>query len=65
MLPPQPWNTAGSEPVAAIVQSKRGRFGVRGMQERALALGGDVSVGPRDDGPGTSVRLTLPLAAAE
>jgi len=40
---------------------KRGRFGLRGMQERALALGGSVAVGVRDDGPGTSVRLTLPL----
>ena len=51
--------------IASGDTSKRGRFGIRGMQERALALGGDVSVGPRDDGPGTSVRLTLPLAAAE
>jgi signal transduction histidine kinase len=40
---------------------KRGSFGVRGMQERALALGGAVSVAVRDDGPGTSVRLTLPM----
>lgn len=40
---------------------KRGRFGLRGMQERALALGGGVFVGVRDDGPGTSVRLTLPV----
>ena len=40
--------------------AKRGRFGLRGMQERAIALGGEVSVGVRDDGPGTSVRLALP-----
>jgi signal transduction histidine kinase len=40
----------------------RGRFGLRGMQERALAIGADVAVTARDDGPGTSVRLTLPAA---
>lgn len=46
--------------IAAGDTTKRGSFGLRGMQERALALGGEVSVGVRDDGPGTSVRLVLP-----
>ena len=41
-------------------RAKRGRFGLRGMHERALALGGSVAVGARDEGPGTSVRLVLP-----
>ena len=45
--------------------AKRGSFGLRGMHERALALGGSVAVGVRDDGPGTSVRLVLPLEAAD
>ena len=31
--------------------TKRGRFGLRGMQERALALGGGVIVGVRDEVP--------------
>ena len=63
----------GAEPSAVVVGDKvtiagapsvRGRFGLRGMQERALAIGADVAVTARDDGPGTSVRLTLPVAAA-
>jgi signal transduction histidine kinase len=33
--------------------------GVRGMQERASALGGDLVAGPRDGG-GWQVRATLP-----
>ncbi|GIK86634.1 MAG: hypothetical protein BroJett026_21150 [Betaproteobacteria bacterium] len=42
--------------------AKRGHFGLRGMQERALALDGTVAVRPRDDAAGTSVVLTFPLA---
>jgi signal transduction histidine kinase/CheY-like chemotaxis protein len=42
---------------------RRGRFGLTGMHERALAIGAEVSVGGRDDGPGTSVRLVLPVDA--
>ena len=45
--------------------TKRGRFGLRGMHERALALGGSVTVGVRDDGPGTSVRLVLPVESGD
>jgi signal transduction histidine kinase len=40
---------------------KRDRFGVRGMRERAIALGGSVEVGSSPGG-GTFVRLRLPLA---
>ena len=51
--------------IEASDMAKRGRFGLRGMHERALALGGSVAVGVRDDGPGTSVRLVLPLEDAD
>ena len=44
--------------------ARRGRLGLRGMQERALAIGGSVTVGARDDRPGTAVRLSLPVEAA-
>ena len=37
-----------------------GRFGVRGMRERARALGGEVEVGNRPEG-GTRVQARLPL----
>jgi len=37
-----------------------GRFGVRGMQERARALGGEVAVANRPEG-GTRVEARLPL----
>jgi two-component system sensor histidine kinase UhpB len=39
---------------------RAGRFGVRGMRERARALGGEVEIGNRDDG-GTRVFARLPL----
>ena len=35
--------------------------GIRGMRERATAVGGEVYAGPRDDAPGWQVRATLPL----
>jgi signal transduction histidine kinase len=35
--------------------------GIRGMRERAAAVGGDVYAGPRDDAPGWQVCATLPL----
>ncbi|WP_405978944.1 sensor histidine kinase [Streptomyces sp. NBC_00158] len=39
-----------------------GHFGVRGMRERAAAIGAALSLGPRPAGrPGTRVRLSLPL----
>jgi signal transduction histidine kinase len=43
--------------------AKRGHFGLIGMQERALALGGRITVTTRDDRPGTAIRLTLPADA--
>jgi len=39
---------------------RRGHFGVRGMQERARAFGGEVSIQNRDEG-GTRVIARLPL----
>jgi two-component system sensor histidine kinase UhpB len=39
---------------------RRGHFGVRGMQERARALGGEVTIENRDEG-GTRVHASLPL----
>ncbi|MEA2198509.1 MAG: hypothetical protein QOJ25_2560 [Solirubrobacteraceae bacterium] len=39
-------------------------LGLRGMAERAAALGGHVDVGPRDDG-GWRVHAVLPLSAGE
>jgi signal transduction histidine kinase len=38
--------------------------GIRGMQERATALGGAVDAGPRRDAPGWSVSCRLPLRSA-
>ena len=35
--------------------------GLRGMRERATALGGELYAGPRPDAPGWQVRATLPL----
>jgi signal transduction histidine kinase len=49
--------------IAPADAAKRGRFGLRGMHERAIALGGVVAVASREDGPGTSIRLALPLGA--
>ncbi|MGW5851880.1 sensor histidine kinase [Streptomyces sp. NPDC055254] len=40
-----------------------GRFGLLGMTERATAIGARIRIGARPAGPGTRVRLTLPLAA--
>ena len=36
--------------------------GIRGMRERAGAIGGRVRVGPPPEGPGSEVRLEVPLA---
>jgi signal transduction histidine kinase len=38
--------------------------GIRGMQERATALGGAADAGPRPDGPGWAVSCRLPLRTA-
>ncbi|MEV0410127.1 ATP-binding protein [Streptomyces sp. NPDC050448] len=42
---------------------RRGRFGLLGMTERAAAIGARLCIGARPSGPGTLVRLDLPLAA--
>ena len=46
--------------VAGVDMAKRGHFGLRGMRERALALGGavDVAKGPRG---GTAITLRVPM----
>jgi signal transduction histidine kinase len=35
--------------------------GIRGMRERATAVGGELYAGPRNDAPGWQVRATLPV----
>jgi signal transduction histidine kinase len=49
-IPPVRWGDLASE----------GHFGLLGMRERALLLGGDLRVGPRPEG-GTRVTLDVPL----
>ncbi len=44
----------------ALTFEGKGGQGLRGMRERAGALGGTLSAGPREDG-GFAIRLTLPL----
>jgi signal transduction histidine kinase len=48
--------------VASVDMAKRGHFGLRGMRERALALGGAVDVARRAHG-GTAVTLRIPFAS--
>lgn len=43
--------------------ARAGHFGLLGMTERATAIGARLAIGPRPSGPGTQVRLELPLAA--
>jgi signal transduction histidine kinase len=50
--------------IAPEDMERRGRFGLRGMRERALSLGGEVTIAARDDDAGTEVRLVLPREAA-
>ena len=40
---------------------RSGALGVAGMRERAELLGGSFEIARRDDGPGTVVRLSLPI----
>ncbi|WP_432762266.1 sensor histidine kinase [Streptomyces sp. NBC_00069] len=42
---------------------RRGRFGLLGMTERAASIGARLHIGARPSGPGTLVRLDLPLVA--
>jgi signal transduction histidine kinase len=51
----------GVSPIEAEVASKRGHFGLSGIRNRALSLGGRCDVWPRPGG-GTIVALELPLA---
>ncbi|MEU6891830.1 ATP-binding protein [Streptomyces sp. NPDC046557] len=43
--------------------SESGHFGLIGMRERAAAIGAGFRIGPRPTGPGTRVRLELPLGS--
>lgn len=52
---------AGGSDLAALRAG--GHFGLLGMAERAAEIGARLGLGPGPDGPGTRVRLTLPLAA--
>ncbi|MFE2924583.1 sensor histidine kinase [Streptomyces goshikiensis] len=42
---------------------REGHFGLLGMTERAAAIGARIHIGARPTGPGTLIRLDLPLAA--
>ncbi|MFE3786698.1 sensor histidine kinase [Streptomyces goshikiensis] len=42
---------------------REGHFGLLGMTERAAAIGARIHIGARPAGPGTLIRLDLPLAA--
>jgi two-component system, NarL family, sensor histidine kinase UhpB len=47
----------------SLPELERGGIGLRGMRERAVLVGADLSIGPAADG-GTEVRLTLPLTGS-
>ena len=48
----------------AVATGDGSGFGLRGMSERAAALGGEVTAGPRPEG-GWRVQATLPFDATE
>ncbi|MFJ6794663.1 sensor histidine kinase [Streptomyces sp. NPDC091268] len=48
---------------AATSPGSAGHYGLPGMAERAAAIGARLHIGPRPTGPGTRVRLSVPLAA--
>ncbi|THA37296.1 ATP-binding protein [Streptomyces sp. A1547] len=53
----------GLPPDALRTAVRGGRFGLLGMTERAASIGARLRIGVRPSGPGTLVRLDLPLAA--
>jgi signal transduction histidine kinase len=55
--------TSGPAVAAPSSEANRPRYGLVGMRERAVALGGELSAGPTSDGWRVSCRL--PLAASE
>ncbi|GIE94118.1 hypothetical protein Ari01nite_15830 [Paractinoplanes rishiriensis] len=56
---------AGPRDGTAPATGLGGGRGVTGMRERAAALGGTLTAGPRDDGAGWRVRAVLPLTAGD
>lgn len=49
--------------IALADKIKANAFGLRGMQERAAALGGECHIDVSKDGPGTCIYVRTPLAA--
>jgi signal transduction histidine kinase len=52
-------DTAGPTVAAPSIEPERPRYGLVGMQERAIALGGEFAAGPTPDGWRVSCRLPL------
>jgi len=50
--------------IAPADKIKPNSFGLRGMQERAAALGGECHIEASADGPGTCIQVRAPLMAA-
>ncbi len=60
-----PAGGSGSHPLGPRGDGLEGGFGMSGMRERAELVGGELELGAGgcgDDGQGTTVRLTVPLA---
>ncbi|MEQ8691919.1 MAG: hypothetical protein RIC89_13930, partial [Pseudomonadales bacterium] len=47
--------------MAEAAGSSAGGMGLKNMRSRAALLGGEVCVSPQSDGPGTVVRLAVPV----
>lgn len=43
-----------------LADDRKAGVGLQSMRERTDELGGELSIGPREDGPGTRVRMRLP-----
>lgn len=54
----------GTDARGASDSNPGGGHGIRGMRERAAAMGGELEAGPRGDGAGFRVRARLPLDGA-